>query len=178
MSSSHGRVAPQRTASSRRSAPTYSATGTTRRTAIAKSQYEQRRAQKGTWTYAWRGGAARREVVDDRTGRLGYYVAGEGPPVLLVHSINAAGSAYEVGPIFGRLSARRRTYAVDLPGFGTSDRSERRYDVRLYADAIHAMLDVIAADAGWGYRPSVQRVKFINKAKFHECWLPLKGEPG
>lgn len=95
-------------------------------------------------------GAERREVVDDRTGRLGYYVAGEGPPVLLVHSINAAGSAYEVGPIFGRLSARRRTYAVDLPGFGTSDRSERRYDVRLYADAIHAMLDVIAADAGPG----------------------------
>ena len=28
--------------------------GTTVRTAIAKSQYEQRRAQNGTWTYTWR----------------------------------------------------------------------------------------------------------------------------
>jgi pimeloyl-ACP methyl ester carboxylesterase len=81
-------------------------------------------------------------------GGLCYYVAGEGPPLLLVHSINAAGSAYEVRPIFERMRALRRVYAVDLPGFGCSDRSDRHYDVRLYVDAIHAMLDVIAADAG------------------------------
>jgi hypothetical protein len=95
----------------------------------------------------------RREVAAGRAGRLGYYVAGEDagqPPVLLVHSINAAGSAYEVGPIFDRLKAKRRVYAVDLPGFGTSDRSERRYDIRLYVDAVHDMLDAIAADVGPG----------------------------
>jgi hypothetical protein len=31
----------------------YSSTGVRERTAIEKSQYEQRRAQKGTWTYKW-----------------------------------------------------------------------------------------------------------------------------
>ena len=35
---------------------------------------------------------------------LSYYVAGAGAPMLLVHSINAAGSAYEVKPIFERLA--------------------------------------------------------------------------
>ncbi len=78
---------------------------------------------------------------DARSGalpeRLSYYVAGNGPPLLLVHSINAAASAYEVRPIFERMVATNRVYAVDLPGFGFSDRSKREYTPRLYTDAIH-----------------------------------------
>ncbi|MFO1074969.1 MAG: alpha/beta hydrolase [Geminicoccaceae bacterium] len=83
-----------------------------------------------------------------RAGRLGAYVAGSGPPMLLVHSINAAGSAYEVRPVFLHAMAARRVWAVDLPGFGTSDRSDRRYDVELYVAAVHDALDAIAAEAG------------------------------
>jgi len=91
--------------------------------------------------------AERREITGE-AGRLSYYVAGEGPPMLLVHSINAAGSAYEVRPIFERMQAERRVYAPDLPGFGFSDRSPRRYEAALYVAAIHDMLDAIAAEAG------------------------------
>jgi len=36
-------------------------------------------------------------------------------------------------------------YAVDLPGYGFSDRSDRDYSVRLFTDAVHDMLDVIAS---------------------------------
>jgi pimeloyl-ACP methyl ester carboxylesterase len=68
--------------------------------------------------------------------------------LLLLHSINAAGSAYEVRPIFERLCSQRRVYAVDLPGFGFSDRSRRRYDVPLYVDAVHDLLDLIAREHG------------------------------
>jgi pimeloyl-ACP methyl ester carboxylesterase len=89
-----------------------------------------------------------RREIEMRAGRLSYYVAGTGAPVLLVHSINAAGSAYEVRPIFEHMRAQRRVYALDLPGFGFSDRAPRRYDVRLYVQAIHDMLDTIAADVG------------------------------
>lgn len=89
-----------------------------------------------------------RHEIKRRAGWLSYYVAGAGPPLLLIHSINAAGSAYEVRPISERVQARQRTYAVDLPGFGFSDRSDRPYDVRLYVDAVHDMVDVIAADCG------------------------------
>lgn len=92
--------------------------------------------------------AAERHEVDTRAGRMSYYVAGNGPPMLLIHSINAGASAYEVPPIFERTTAHHRIFAVDLPGFGFSDRRPRDYNVRLYTDAIHAMADVIAAEAG------------------------------
>jgi hypothetical protein len=36
---------------------------------------------------------------DSRAGRLSAYLAGEGPPLLLVHSVNAAASAAEVRPL-------------------------------------------------------------------------------
>jgi pimeloyl-ACP methyl ester carboxylesterase len=91
---------------------------------------------------------APRRTISGRAGRLSYYVAGSGSPLLLIHSINAAGSAYEVRPIFEAMTEDRRVYAVDLPGFGFSDRSNRDYTPRLYADAIHDMLGVIAGEEG------------------------------
>ena len=91
-----------------------------------------------------------RHVVRGRSGPLSYYVTGSGAPILLIHSVNAAASAYEVQPFVEELRRERRVYAVDLPGFGFSDRSDRRYDVRLYVDAIHDMLDAIADEVGPG----------------------------
>jgi pimeloyl-ACP methyl ester carboxylesterase len=88
-----------------------------------------------------------RRETDGRAGRLAYYVAGEGPALLLVHSINAAASAYEVRPIFEHAARDHTVYAVDLPGYGGSDRSARNYNVRLFVDAIHDMLDGIEADS-------------------------------
>lgn len=82
-----------------------------------------------------------------RAGRLAYYVSGEGPPILLIHSINAAASAYEVRPLAERFPGRT-VFAVDLPGFGASDRSARDYTLRLYTDAIHDMREVVARHAG------------------------------
>jgi pimeloyl-ACP methyl ester carboxylesterase len=91
--------------------------------------------------------AERRELVG-RAGRLSYYVAGSGEPLLLIHSINAAASAYEVRPLFEHFQASRRVYALDLPGFGFSDRSVRDYTPRLYTDALLDMLEEIARDVG------------------------------
>jgi pimeloyl-ACP methyl ester carboxylesterase len=86
-------------------------------------------------------------------GRLSYYASAppadaSAPPVLLIHSVNAAGSAYEVRPLYERVRARHPTYALDLPGFGFSERSERPYTPRLMTDAIRAMLDVLRARHG------------------------------
>jgi len=89
-----------------------------------------------------------REQIRGRAGPLSYYVAGQGSPVLLIHSINAAGSTYEMKPIFESIRDGWRVYAVDLPGFGFSDRSKRRYDIRLYVDAVHDMLGVIGKAHG------------------------------
>jgi len=93
-----------------------------------------------------------RHEFTGRTGRLSYYVAGEAAqhaaPLLLIHSINAAGSAYEVRPLFEHYKTHRRVYALDLPGFGFSERSDRQYTPRLYTDAILDMLEQIARDVG------------------------------
>lgn len=76
-----------------------------------------------------------------RAGTIALYGAteAEGPPLLLIHSINAAASAYEMRPLFCHYGRARPVYALDLPGFGHSERSPRRYTPRLMVDAIHAV---------------------------------------
>jgi len=91
-------------------------------------------------------------------GLLNYYVdegndetSGEesaGRPLVLIHSINAAGSAYEMRPLFEHYRSERPVYALDLPGFGFSERSDRHYSPKMYAAAIRDFLeDVIEEPA-------------------------------
>ena len=81
-------------------------------------------------------------------GALSAYVAGAGPPLLLVHSINAAASAAEVRPLFEHYQSTHTVFAIDLPGYGFSARSDRVYTPRLMTDAVHAILDAIRARCG------------------------------
>jgi pimeloyl-ACP methyl ester carboxylesterase len=71
---------------------------------------------------------------------------GDGAPVLLLHSVNAAPSAREVRPLFDALRGERPVFAPDLPGFGRSNREPREYLPAFFADFILALLD--AMDAG------------------------------
>jgi pimeloyl-ACP methyl ester carboxylesterase len=89
-----------------------------------------------------------------RVGRLSWYEGAHGDehtpgrPLLLIHSINAAASGYEMKPLFEHYSRRRPVYAPDLPGYGLSDRSAREYTPRLMTDAIHALLALIRQKHG------------------------------
>jgi pimeloyl-ACP methyl ester carboxylesterase len=93
----------------------------------------------------------RQTISASAAGGLSYYrsnsddprAATGDTPLLLVHSINAAGSAYEVLPLYENYRFGRPVYALELPGFGFSERSDRVYSARLMTDAIHAMVDVI-----------------------------------
>jgi len=91
---------------------------------------------------------ASRRVLEGRVGSLNVYVAGVGPPILLIHSMNASASAYEVRPIALSMASDWQVWAPDLPGFGFSDRSDRRYDLDLYLDAIESVLDAIFTATG------------------------------
>lgn len=66
------------------------------------------------------------------------YAQGSGPPLLLVHSVNAAASAAEVRPLYLHYTPTHTVFAIDLPGYGLSDRSDRAYTPRLMTDALHA----------------------------------------
>ncbi|HEU4458828.1 MAG TPA: alpha/beta hydrolase [Methylibium sp.] len=84
---------------------------------------------------------------DGPAGRLGLYIAGEGEPLLLVHSVNAAASAAELRPLHEHYAhaplARRCVYSLDLPGFGSAERSDRAYTPRLMTEALHAAVECI-----------------------------------
>jgi pimeloyl-ACP methyl ester carboxylesterase len=83
-------------------------------------------------------------------GRLSFYVAGSGAPLLLVHSVNAAASAAEVRPLHEHYRATRTVFSLDLPGYGFSDRSDRDYTPRLMTDALHAVVEQIRMCCGNG----------------------------
>ena len=85
--------------------------------------------------------------LDTPAGRAALYAAGprDGTPLLLIHSVNAAASAYEVRPLFLHYRASRPVYALDLPGFGQSARPARIYTPRVMVDAIQAAVAAIAA---------------------------------
>jgi pimeloyl-ACP methyl ester carboxylesterase len=88
--------------------------------------------------------AGARTDIGSAAGRLATYglgmpaTGGGGRPLLLIHSINAAGSAFEIKPLYDHYARQRPVYAVDLPGFGHSDRSDRAYTVRMMTDAVLA----------------------------------------
>jgi len=69
---------------------------------------------------------------------------GEGSPVVLLHSMNAAPSAAEVKPLFEAFRASRPVLAPDLPGFGRSTRRDRPYTPAFYAQAIERLVDSVA----------------------------------
>jgi hypothetical protein len=85
---------------------------------------------------------------ESRAGRLSLYVAGQGAPLLLVHSVNAAASAAEVRPLHEHYRATRTVFSLDLPGYGFSERSDRNYTPRLMTDALHAAIVQIRTRCG------------------------------
>jgi pimeloyl-ACP methyl ester carboxylesterase len=82
--------------------------------------------------------------------RVNYYLDGpeDAAPLVLIHSINAAPSAFEMKPLFDHYRASRRVYALELPGFGFSERPAMVYSPALFADVIRAFLaEVVGAPA-------------------------------
>ena len=90
--------------------------------------------------------AERQRLATPGAGVLSYYCdeCGDGRPVLLVHAIHAAASSYEMRNLFESLRAERRVYALDLPGFGFSQRGGMPYSWPMYQAALSQMLDHIS----------------------------------
>ncbi len=91
-----------------------------------------------------------RVALDTSAGRISFYrslpdtdAAVRATPLLLVHSVNAAASAYEMKPLYDALRARRPVYAMDLPGFGFAERRARDYHPSVMAVALVSMADEV-----------------------------------
>jgi pimeloyl-ACP methyl ester carboxylesterase len=93
------------------------------------------------------------KILSSPLGRtLAYYdrraKRAEAKPLVLVHSVNACASTYEMRPLFEHYRALRPTYALDLPGFGRSERDDRPYTVDGYAGAVRELLAWVRANDG------------------------------
>ena len=131
-------------------------------------------------------GAARRVALPDALdaprarmavpgfGQLSYYSTGpgQGRPLVLVHSINAAPSAYEMKPLFERYRTERPVLAPDLPGFGFTDRPNIHYTPDVYVKALTEFLrrvvvqpaDLVALSLGGEFaaRVAVEAPELVN----------------
>ncbi len=72
-----------------------------------------------------------------------YLEAGQGPVLVLVHGL---GSSSEVWRDSMRLLARRyRVVALDLPGYGKSDKPRADYSIEYHAAALNDFIDALGA---------------------------------
>jgi pimeloyl-ACP methyl ester carboxylesterase len=83
--------------------------------------------------------------VPTSAGRLSTMTAGEGDPVVCLHGLGGTKASFM--PTLAALASGYRVIAVDLPGFGDSDKPlTARYDSAYFADATVALLDELAFD--------------------------------
>lgn len=64
------------------------------------------------------------------------------PPILFLHGIDLAASSYEMQPLYEHYAHERTVYALDLPGYGFSERGGRIYTPALYRDAINEFMSL------------------------------------
>jgi pimeloyl-ACP methyl ester carboxylesterase len=81
-------------------------------------------------------------------GYVFYTVCGEGSPLVLVHGVYPGASSFEWRRNFVPLAASHRVYALDLLGFGLSDRPGITYDPPLFESLLGDFLqDVVGEPA-------------------------------
>ena len=81
--------------------------------------------------------------------KIGFRSCGEGPPVLLVHGWPT--SSFLWRNVMPAMAADRRVIAVDLPGFGASDKpTDASYSFRFFGDVLDAFVEQLEIDEPLG----------------------------
>lgn len=77
-------------------------------------------------------------------GKIHYTIQGNGKPVLCIHSLKNGASSYEFSKIIKSLSKNHTVYALDLIGYGNSEKPKMTYTAYLYVQLLHDFIkDVI-----------------------------------
>src|SRR5436309_569221 len=90
-------------------------------------------------------GRLRFRTVATGGARLSLMEAGTGPPALALHGLGGTKGSFL--PTVAALAGGFRVMAVDLPGFGDSDKPiGAAYDARFFASAVIDLLDALELD--------------------------------
>lgn len=90
------------------------------------------------------GSTTRRVFVGDHD--VFYHVAGDGPPVVLLHGGGWDAAALSWRETVPALAENHTVYAPDLPGYGDSDPPERTPSVDSYGTFVGDFLDAVSID--------------------------------
>jgi pimeloyl-ACP methyl ester carboxylesterase len=84
-------------------------------------------------------------MVSTRRGQVSTLEAGSGPALIAIHGLGATKVSFLTS--VAALATRFRVIAIDLPGFGDSDKPlGASYDARFFARAVVALLDALELD--------------------------------
>ena len=90
-------------------------------------------------------GRLRFRMVATRRARLSIMEAGSGRPVVALHGLGGTKGSFI--PTVAALGGRFRVIAIDLPGYGDSDKPiGASYDARFFARAVSDLLDTLELD--------------------------------
>ncbi|TVP58319.1 MAG: alpha/beta hydrolase [Nodularia sp. (in: Bacteria)] len=124
----------------------------------------------------------KKAFLDTEDGQIFYKIAGEGKPLLLLH--RSPQSSDEFRKLIPLLAANHRVIAMDMMGFGNSDKPPRIYAVADYAKTVIALLDelgitttnilgnhtgaYVAAEVAAAYPERVEKLILSNVDKFSD----------
>jgi pimeloyl-ACP methyl ester carboxylesterase len=81
------------------------------------------------------------QYVTVNGARLRYIKAGEGPTLILLHTLRTQLDLFE--KVVPELSKRFTVYALDYPGHGYSDLPPAKYDAAFFADTVEGFLEAL-----------------------------------
>jgi len=91
-------------------------------------------------------------------GQIVYHESGQGDPLVFVHGVYVGASSYEWSKIYPHFADRFQVLALDLLGFGESDRSDTMLAL---PDQVQALLEFVRAKFGRQRLPN--RYRWISK---------------
>jgi pimeloyl-ACP methyl ester carboxylesterase len=84
-------------------------------------------------------------------GQMVYHESGQGAPLVFLHGVYVGASSYEWSKVYPHFAATHQVLAVDLLGFGESERPDVLFSA---ADHVRALVEFIRAKSG-GERASI-----------------------
>ena len=87
------------------------------------------------------------KVLHTSLGAVVYHEAGSGPALVFVHDIGLGASSFEWAKVYPGFAATHRVIALDLVGFGESERPDIHYSAADYARMLAEFLRAVGCDA-------------------------------
>lgn len=88
----------------------------------------------------------RQDYFTSEYGKIFYVERGEGEPLILIHGLASGTSSFVWRKNFTELSKHFKVYALDMPGFGKSDKQPITYTSSVYRNIIKSFIQNIIGE--------------------------------